>query len=148
MENPMARSFPRLLTRSLATALLLPAIASAQDNRDAQAAAAPVITPGTLTPSVTTPPTRDRAATPDATRRDEAPGPQIGQLGVALRARATETAPAPAPAPRGNTSQNRALMIVGVAALITGAVIGGDAGTIVMLGGAGIGLYGLYQFLN
>ncbi|MCE2900679.1 MAG: hypothetical protein ACK6DP_07890 [Gemmatimonas sp.] len=69
-------------------------------------------------------------------------------LGVALRARASETAPAPAPVPRSDTRQNRALMIVGAAALITGAVIGGDAGTIVMLGGAGIGLYGLYQFVK
>ena len=41
-----------------------------------------------------------------------------------------------------------ALMIVGGAALVVGAVIGDDAGTIVMLGGAGIGLYGLYLFLT
>jgi hypothetical protein len=34
------------------------------------------------------------------------------------------------------------------AALVLGAVIGDDAGTIVMLGGAGIGLYGLYLFLT
>jgi hypothetical protein len=39
-------------------------------------------------------------------------------------------------------------MIVGGAALIVGAVIGDSAGTIVMLGGAGIGLYGLYLFLT
>jgi hypothetical protein len=39
-------------------------------------------------------------------------------------------------------------MIVGGAALVVGAVIGGDAGTLVMLGGAGIGLYGLYLFLT
>jgi len=41
-----------------------------------------------------------------------------------------------------------AMMIVGGAALVIGAVIGDDAGTIVMLGGAGIGLYGLYLFLT
>jgi len=41
-----------------------------------------------------------------------------------------------------------AMMIVGGAALVIGAVIGNDAGTIVMLGGAGIGLYGLYLFLT
>jgi hypothetical protein len=39
-------------------------------------------------------------------------------------------------------------MIVGGAALVIGAVIGDDAGTLVMLGGAGIGLYGLYLFLT
>ena len=39
-------------------------------------------------------------------------------------------------------------MIVGGAALVVGAVIGDDAGTIVMLGGAAIGLYGLYRYLT
>jgi len=50
-----------------------------------------------------------------------------------------------------NRTSNRnavALMIVGGAALVIGAVIGDDAGTLVMLGGAGIGLYGLYLFLT
>ena len=50
-----------------------------------------------------------------------------------------------------NRTSNRnavALMIVGGAALVVGAVIGDDAGTLVMLGGAGIGLYGLYLFLT
>jgi len=41
-----------------------------------------------------------------------------------------------------------ALMIVGGAALVVGAVIGDDAGTLVMLGGAAVGLYGLYLFLT
>ena len=41
-----------------------------------------------------------------------------------------------------------AMMVVGGAALLVGAIIGNDAGTIVMLGGAGIGLYGLYLFLT
>jgi hypothetical protein len=40
------------------------------------------------------------------------------------------------------------LMIVGGAALLTGAIIGDDAGTIVMIAGAGVGLYGLYLFLR
>jgi hypothetical protein len=44
--------------------------------------------------------------------------------------------------------QARALMVVGAAALITGAIIGGDPGTIIMVGGAVIGLYGLYQYLQ
>jgi len=44
--------------------------------------------------------------------------------------------------------QARALMIVGGAALITGAIIGGSPGTIIMVGGAVVGLYGLYQYLQ
>jgi hypothetical protein len=48
----------------------------------------------------------------------------------------------------GGQRKGTTLMIVGFAALLVGAIIGDDAGTIVMLGGAGIGLYGLYLFLQ
>ncbi|MBA3889222.1 MAG: hypothetical protein H0X64_01715 [Gemmatimonadaceae bacterium] len=44
--------------------------------------------------------------------------------------------------------QSRALMFVGLATLIAGAVIGDEAGTIIMVAGAGIGLWGLYQYLK
>lgn len=44
--------------------------------------------------------------------------------------------------------QSMALMVVGGAALVTGLVIGGDAGTILALGGAVIGLIGLYHYLR
>lgn len=40
------------------------------------------------------------------------------------------------------------LMILGGAALITGAIIGGTPGTIIMVGGAVVGLYGLYVYLD
>lgn len=53
-----------------------------------------------------------------------------------------------AAATRANLGQARALMVVGAAALITGAIIGGDPGTIIMVGGAVIGLYGLYEYLQ
>lgn len=53
-----------------------------------------------------------------------------------------------AAATNAHLGQSRALMIVGGAALIAGAIIGGDPGTIIMVGGAVIGLYGLYQYLQ
>lgn len=53
-----------------------------------------------------------------------------------------------AAAKKANLGQAQALMIVGAAALITGAIIGDDPGTIIMVGGAVIGLYGLYQYLQ
>lgn len=53
-----------------------------------------------------------------------------------------------AAAKNANLGQAQALMIVGAAALITGAIIGDDPGTIIMVGGAVIGLYGLYQYLQ
>jgi hypothetical protein len=40
------------------------------------------------------------------------------------------------------------LMIFGGAALITGLIIGGDAGTVIAVGGALVGLYGLYVYLG
>jgi hypothetical protein len=56
----------------------------------------------------------------------------------------------PPNAPRNGAGfgQPEALMIVGGAAFLAGAIIGGDPGTIVMIGGAGIGLYGLYLYLQ
>ncbi|MHB8837386.1 MAG: hypothetical protein ACYC7F_00335 [Gemmatimonadaceae bacterium] len=60
----------------------------------------------------------------------------------------TTTLPfAPAPAPRAY-GRSPALMIVGGAMLLVGAVIGGDSGTIVMLGGGGLGLLGLWTYLR
>ena len=41
-----------------------------------------------------------------------------------------------------------ALMIVGGAALVVGSVIGGDAGTLMMVGGGVLGLVGLYRYLQ
>jgi len=46
------------------------------------------------------------------------------------------------------SSQSVAMMIVGGAGLVVGAVIGGDPGTIIMIGGGGLALLGLYQYLR
>lgn len=64
---------------------------------------------------------------------------------------ANEDARREAPAPRqesGNTRTNTALMIVGAAAVVLGAAVGDEAGTVLIIGGAGIGLFGLYRMLN
>lgn len=47
-----------------------------------------------------------------------------------------------------STGKNPALMIVGAVAIGAGALIGGGAGAAVAIGGAAVGLYGLYQFLK
>jgi hypothetical protein len=51
-------------------------------------------------------------------------------------------------AKKANLGQSQALMVVGGAALIVGAIIGDDPGTVIMVGGAIVGLYGLYQYLQ
>ena len=49
---------------------------------------------------------------------------------------------------RAGLGQPVALMVVGGAALLTGLIIGGDAGTVIAVGGALVGLYGLYEYLQ
>lgn len=40
--------------------------------------------------------------------------------------------------------EGRAFALVGAAAVVAGILIGGDGGTLIAIGGAGLGLYGLY----
>ncbi len=68
-------------------------------------------------------------------------------VAVGVRTVAMTTPFAPAPVPRAY-GRSPALMIVGGAMLLVGAVIGGDEGTIVMLGGGGLGLLGLWYYLR
>ena len=49
---------------------------------------------------------------------------------------------------RQRLRRSETLMIVGGAIFLAGAIIGDDAGTIIMIGGAGIGIYGLYLYLQ
>ena len=51
-------------------------------------------------------------------------------------------------APRRPFGLSQTLMIVGGAAFVAGAIIGDDAGTVLMVAGAGVGLYGLYLYLH
>jgi hypothetical protein len=120
--------------------------ASQADVRDSSRASVAIgLLPPTIVDSLTavaeTPTSENAAAV--ATR-----GPSRASARVASHAVST---PRGAPPVIQNKKSNRnalALMVVGGAALVIGAVIGDDAGTIVMLGGAGIGLYGLYLFLT
>ena len=75
-------------------------------------------------------------------------GPSRASARVASHAVSISHGAPPVLQNKKSSKNSLALMIVGGAALVVGAVIGGDAGTIVMLGGAGVGLYGLYLFLT
>ena len=46
------------------------------------------------------------------------------------------------------SGQDVAMMVVGGAALVVGSVIGGDAGTLMMVGGGVVGLLGLYRYVR
>jgi hypothetical protein len=77
-----------------------------------------------------------------------APMVDHGIAGVRASDARSESAPEPAPQASRNLGQARALMIVGAATFLAGALIGGDGGTVIMVGGAAIGLWGLYQYLR
>jgi hypothetical protein len=83
------------------------------------------------------------SANADASTRTTGPT----ETAVALRMKHAAVDEA-APLPRGGRADSKALMIVGLAAVVTGIVVGDDAGTILILGGAGIGLYGLYKYMQ
>jgi hypothetical protein len=62
--------------------------------------------------------------------------------------RADAAAPAPVPATSQHLGESKAEMVVGGAAIVVGALIGGDGGRFLMFGGAVVGLYGLYNYLK
>ncbi len=75
--------------------------------------------------------------------------PLLARQSVGVSRIAGVPTPAKNPAPfRADTKQNRALMIVGGAAMLTGAVVGSDAGLLISVGGAVVFLWGLYQYLQ
>ena len=78
--------------------------------------------------------------------------PRTERLAAGVREPTAPPTRDPVPAPKergkGDTAENKALMIVGGAGLLVGAIIGGDAGTLIMVAGAAVGLYGLYKFLQ
>ena len=105
----------------------------------------------------------DAAVTSDSAQSASAAvaaGPTLASASVAVRPAAerpvvvvrtatTEAAVPNALPPAGSSNRNATtLMIVGGAAFIAGAIIGDTAGTIIMVGGAGVGLYGLYLYLQ
>jgi hypothetical protein len=119
------------------------------DVRDASSALTAItVVPTTLIDSVTAVAAPIAADTSAASSATVVRGPSVANARVASHAISTNRGAPPVIQNRTSNRNAVALMIVGGAALVVGAVIGNDAGTLVMLGGAGIGLYGLYLFLT
>jgi hypothetical protein len=77
-----------------------------------------------------------------------AAGPTIDNSATAFRALATTTDFSAEMQRRQSAGKPTALMIVGGAAILVGAVIGDAPGTLFMVGGAVALLYGLYLYLQ
>lgn len=109
--------------------LLAPSISSAQDiATNDQAPSALVVTASVDAPA----------------------GPTLEGATVGIRHQVDQATTTPtnvAPAVR-HGDQATALMIVGGAAFVAGALINDNAGTVIMVGGAAVGLYGLYLYLQ
>lgn len=78
-------------------------------------------------------------------------GPRVELTSTAMHASLAPTdrdAALAAATRRQGLGQPMAMMIVGGAALVAGVVIGGDAGTLIAIGGVVVGLIGLYQYLQ
>lgn len=74
-------------------------------------------------------------------------GPVLGRMLLGLEPTSPDThQPTLAAIPSGGRREGRTLAIVGGAALLAGALIGETPGTLMMVGGAGVGLYGLYRW--
>ena len=95
--------------------------------QDIAASTAPAVTAPSVAPATSAAPAIDAAV-----------------VGVRHQASTETTA---LPQRRGN-APGVALMIVGGAALLVGLVIGDDVGSAIAVGGAVVGLYGLYQYLQ
>ncbi len=82
------------------------------------------------------------------------PGPTAAWAALTVRSGQAEVGQtrsanaALADAIEGRQSRDVAMMIVGATAMVAGAVIGGDAGTIIMIGGGAVGILGLWWYLQ
>ena len=134
-EMHMLRPSRFVMTVALALAGLA-GVASAQEARHA------AFLPSSARPADLRTPTTTGSTGASAA----AEGPSLESSAVAVRHQpSTEAAPAAA---RHGTGQPEALMIVGGAAILVGLLIGGGPGYAIAVGGAVVGLVGLYQYLQ
>ena len=88
---------------------------------------------------------------PSAVQIHTASGPTIqsAAIGIQRAPASIATVSSVSKAPRRSAAQhNVALVVVGAGAMIAGSYIDGTAGTMFMVGGAIIGLYGLFNLLQ
>ncbi|MGQ0713897.1 MAG: hypothetical protein ACT4PJ_09195 [Gemmatimonadaceae bacterium] len=89
------------------------------------------------------------AARAQASESHQASGPTVAAARAAVRADLRMDASVPNSLDlRQRITRSESLMIIGGAIFLAGAIIGNDAGTIIMIGGAAVGIYGLYLYLQ
>ena len=135
---PISHSMRLALTAFVLGTAVLPGAAYAQANTSTLPADS---TAGVVSVDGTTSTT--------AVQRISVSGPRLAPVALV---RSSWTMPQDAPAipsdPGANVGPNLALMGVGAAAVVVGLLIGGDGGHAVAVGGAVIGLVGLYRYMR
>lgn len=142
------------LIRALAilSVVLLPATANAQVAPDSMSRVA-------FTPAAWAGQAVDVAQVPGAARAlpeiesmsgasDSGPTVRGSVVGVRAHQTAVQGEPLAALQQQRRVGSSKALMIVGGAAFVAGLIIGGDGGSILAVGGAVVGLYGLYTYVK
>ena len=140
-------SIRSVLSGMIALALLAPA-AGAQ-SVDASVPAAPAVAgvPSPATAAIVG--ATEHTAQPESQDAQPAHGPTLDGATAGIRPAPASATLVPGSAEQqGSFGRAETLMIVGGAAFVAGLIIGDDAGTIVMVSGAAIGLYGLYLYLQ
>ena len=128
---------------ALAASLMLPSIGAAQDLAPLTAPA-PAVQTLVMAPTTVSEPT----AAPLTMTLDRAAGPLATARPVGLQRYAADSTTAPMMKMQKSRNSSVTLMVFGLATLLVGTVVDGDAGTVLVLTGAGIGLVGLYRYLN
>lgn len=139
---------PTFARRLLLGTLLVPAVTLSAQSVSNTSAADPTLAPAIPTPIVTPAlPSSSPMQVTDSSARMVTSSLIARPVGLT---RATSNAPAPAPkVPRAESRSSTALMITGLAAIVVGAVVDdNDASSILIVGGAVVGLIGLYKFLQ
>jgi hypothetical protein len=153
------RVLSHLAVLSLLTALAVPARAQSAASAAASAAAsnaAPSIALSVATPvsPATSALTLGALAGDSASAIAATVSPQLASVSMTGLRAGVHPLDSNAPAVPTLAAKNAgfgqpvALMVVGFAGLVAGAIIGGTPGTVVMVGGAAVGLIGLYQYLQ
>jgi len=137
----MAHRSCTIILAALTAALLLPSIGAAQDIAPLTAPALPTLV---MSPATVSTPT----AAPSPSMLDSAVGPLTTARAVGLQRYVVDSATAPTMMMKKSRNTSVTLMVFGLATLLVGTVVDGDTGTVIMLTGAGIGLVGLYRYLN
>ncbi len=124
----------------LLTALTLPATLFAQSHTGVLPADSSALVAISVNPS---------APSPTGATSVPLSGPRLAPAALVAANRTSPFAPTPTPHDAGaNVGPDLALMGVGAAAVVAGLLIGGDGGHAVAIGGAVMGLVGLYRYMR